>query len=356
MRLKFLLFVTPVVFSSILVFAQSPGSGIGVNQWKTNGNFADENHFIGTKNDFPIKFRTNNIERLRISPDGNVGIGISDPIEKLDVLGNVLFRNNLILPGIQNSNITSNQPLFIDGNGVVYKGTINQIAEVVYQPKLCIDGPIPSPTWSNGVNKIYVACPQVNVGINTSLPRVNLDVQGISYTNSIKIGTVDPLTSTVRFHMKSNALPSSTSTQLLIESEQQQLLSLNYQGLLISRSQIIDVSNNLTTPFIIKNSSQKLLQVDNNGLLHARRIKVDTDSWADFVFDKEYYLMPLCELKNFINENNHLPNVPSEKDIIANGIDLGEFNKLLLQKVEELTRYILIQQDEINELKKNINK
>jgi hypothetical protein len=343
------------IFFSVLitckVFSQTPEIANELNQWNTDGNLVNENHFIGTQNDYPIKFKCNNIERLRIDPDGKVGIGLCNPTAKLDVLGNVVFRNNLSLTGINTSNNLNNSLLIIDSSGNVLKTTISEISEASYLTKYCSEGPIQSPTWTNGENKIFVACPQVNVGINTTTPRVNLDVLGTTYTKSLKIGGVDPLTSDVRFHMKATGNSSSLATQFLIESEQQELLNLNYQGLLISRSQIIDVNNTTTTPFIIKNPNQKLLQVDNDGLLHSRRIKVDADSWADFVFDDNYYLMPISELQLFIETNKHLPNVPSEKEVIENGVDLFEMNKILLQKVEELTKYLIIQQQEIDSLK-----
>lgn len=68
-------------------------------------------------------------------------------------------------------------------------------------------------------------------------------------------------------------------------------------------------------------------------------------SWADFVFKPNYGLKPINELKQFIQENKHLPDVPSEKMVKENGYSQHEMNKILLQKIEELTLYI-IQQDE----------
>ena len=340
-----------IVFLSNTAISQTPENPNEINTWHTNGNLITDDHYIGSQNDYPIKFKCNNVERLRISPDGKVGIGICTPNAKLDVLGNVLFRNSVNLTGLTNSNFISNEILVIDSIGTIYKSTMSEIANASYASKNCIEGPILNPTWSNGTNKIFVACPQINVGINTNEPRVNLDVIGTTYSNSLKIGSIDPLTSNVRFHMKTNAPINSIADQFLIESTQQELLKLNYQGLLTSRSQIIDLGNSTTIPFIIKNSSQKLLQVDNNGLLHSRRIKIDADSWADFVFDESYYLMPISDLKKYIELNNHLPNVPTEQEVIENGIDILDMNKTLLRKIEELTQYVIFQQAEIENLK-----
>lgn len=81
------------------------------------------------------------------------------------------------------------------------------------------------------------------------------------------------------------------------------------------------------------------------GTLGARKIKVtQVANWADFVFHPGYELSTLADLERFIQQNRHLPGIPSEKEVMQDGIDLAEINKKLLQKVEELTLYI-IQQD-----------
>ena len=87
-----------------------------------------------------------------------------------------------------------------------------------------------------------------------------------------------------------------------------------------------------------------------NGTIRAKEIKVDSD-WADFVFKKDYKLPTLGEVKKHITEKGTLPGIPSESDVKANGVSLGEVNALLLQKVEELTLYVIKLQEEVNELK-----
>lgn len=74
-------------------------------------------------------------------------------------------------------------------------------------------------------------------------------------------------------------------------------------------------------------------------------------SWSDFVFERNYRLRPLSEVEKFIRTNKHLPDVPSAKDVAEKGYSQHEINKVLLQKVEELTLYILEQQKEIEALK-----
>lgn len=80
-----------------------------------------------------------------------------------------------------------------------------------------------------------------------------------------------------------------------------------------------------------------------NGKIRAKEIKVET-GWSDFVFDSDYKLSDLKEVELFINKNNHLPDIPSAKEIEKNGINLGEMDAKLLQKIEELTLYTIKQQ------------
>jgi hypothetical protein len=75
-------------------------------------------------------------------------------------------------------------------------------------------------------------------------------------------------------------------------------------------------------------------------------------NWADHVFADSYKLKPLQEVEGFITANKHLPNIPSAKDVNANGINLAEMNAKLLEKVEELTLYMIAQQKQIDELQK----
>lgn len=92
------------------------------------------------------------------------------------------------------------------------------------------------------------------------------------------------------------------------------------------------------------------------GTIGAREIKVETNGWADFVFKNDYQLRSLSDLESFIQTNNHLPDIPSEQEVKKNGISIGEMNVKLLQKIEELTLYVIDQQKQIGELQRKINK
>ncbi|MBC9929980.1 tail fiber protein [Chitinophaga qingshengii] len=79
------------------------------------------------------------------------------------------------------------------------------------------------------------------------------------------------------------------------------------------------------------------------GSVLAQRVKVSTtaDSWPDYVFNKNYALPSLQEVENYIEKYQHLPGIPAAAEVAKDGHDLGEMNKQLLQKVEELTLYII---------------
>lgn len=98
------------------------------------------------------------------------------------------------------------------------------------------------------------------------------------------------------------------------------------------------------------------------GTIHSQEVKVDLLGAVapDYVFDKEYELRSLAEVESYINENKHLPEIPSAKKMEEKGLHLKEMNLLLLKKVEELTLYVIElkkvteqQQKEIDLLKKN---
>ncbi len=86
-----------------------------------------------------------------------------------------------------------------------------------------------------------------------------------------------------------------------------------------------------------------------NGNIHAKEVRVDLVGWPDYVFEKDYQLPTIEEVETHIIEKGHLPNVPSAAEIETNGLKLAEMSKLQMEKIEELTLYII-------ELKKTIEK
>ena len=76
-----------------------------------------------------------------------------------------------------------------------------------------------------------------------------------------------------------------------------------------------------------------------NGTVHAKEVVVDLVGWPDYVFEQDYKLMPLEEVEKSINEDKHLPNIPSACEIEENGVPLGEMNKKLMEKVKNHSLY-----------------
>lgn len=158
-----------------------------------------------------------------------------------------------------------------------------------------------------------------NVGIATKTPRVQLDVNGIVYANALVLGA-EPVNRTGLFHLKYTHPKTDT------------------------------------TLFLIENTQRRIFQINNDGSVRAREIIVNNDTqWPDYVFSPTYNLRSLDELELFIQKNGHLPNVPSAKTVEAEGQSLGEMNKILMEKVEELTLYLIQQDERIKQLEMQVN-
>lgn len=100
-----------------------------------------------------------------------------------------------------------------------------------------------------------------------------------------------------------------------------------------------------------------------NGNIRAKEIKVETTNWPDYVFHKEYKLPSLVETEKHIKEKGYLPGMPSAQEVETNGLNLGEMNEKLLQKIEELTLHLIEIDEKLTnvikenqELKKEIKK
>ncbi len=98
-------------------------------------------------------------------------------------------------------------------------------------------------------------------------------------------------------------------------------------------------SNQTLSDTDIKNKITFRIAAD--GITYAKKIKVELTNWPDYVFKSKYTLMPLSDVKSYIDKNHHLPEMPSAEQVEKNGLDLGETNKLLTKKVEELTLYLI---------------
>ena len=102
-------------------------------------------------------------------------------------------------------------------------------------------------------------------------------------------------------------------------------------------------------------TTQPAYELDVSGTVRANEIIVSTTG-ADFVFAEDYQLRPLSEVKAFITENKHLPEIKSAQEMQENGVGINELQTQLLQKIEELTLYILQQEERIKVLEAELNK
>lgn len=125
----------------------------------------------------------------------------------------------------------------------------------------------------------------------------------------------------------------------------------NWAGLRITA----DGNVGIGTPLVNNPYNYKLAV---KGVIGAQELKIENTStaWPDFVFAKNYSLMNLNELEAYLEVNKHLPNIPSAKEVSDNnGVLVGEFQTKLLQKIEELTLYVIQQNKEMEKIKSELN-
>lgn len=126
----------------------------------------------------------------------------------------------------------------------------------------------------------------------------------------------------------------------------------------------IKVNRELTKALTVTNTSNggesDVFVVYGNGVVNAKKLYTEAITvtlnamniyWYDHVFDQDYKLRPLSEVEQFIKQHKHLPEIPSEKEVIENGIDIGDMQGKLLLKIEELTLYVIELEKQIKEIK-----
>jgi hypothetical protein len=282
--------------------------------------------------------------------------------ENIEVLGNANFHGNVKLNGLAAATTFSGNFLSLAENGdVIQTGGILELMEYMHEPNLCL-GSVPH--WSaNATEGTLFTNPNCvgNVGIGITNPEFRLHVNGMGrFSLGLAIGTNPGVAGLVNLH-------SSTSKPGIV-LEQSNAVDYQY-GYFVksdnSNSKLYSGVNSVTNKevFVVyadgrvgigSGNTPYTLSVD--GSIGARFIKVELNSWADYVFKPEYNLMPIEEVDAFIKTNGHLPNVPSEKDVIKNGVNLGEMDAILLEKIEEMMLYIIQLKSENEELRIQINK
>jgi hypothetical protein len=95
-------------------------------------------------------------------------------------------------------------------------------------------------------------------------------------------------------------------------------------------------------------------RLDVNGTIHAKQVNIDLNGWSDYVFEKGYKLPALQSVKVYIQQHQHLPEIPSQSEMIKSGLDVSVANKLLLKKMEEMTLYMIEAKEEVEVLKREV--
>lgn len=288
----------------------------------------------------------------------NVGIGTTNPTDKLQIEGNQFsIRNSTTNNGIIFNVNAFGHPAILPTNGI---GTMDK--------------------------SLLLAPYGGNVGIGLTNPTSKLDVFGNIKSFNAAFGQINSNTSTknwANFSSNNHGSVLMSSNLFFSDNDDQKIANThstmsgasivipgnfqNHQGGIVfytntpgsvtegqaftgSLSMVIkangDIGIGTATP-------REKLSV--NGNIRAREIKVDATNWPDYVFATDYHPLSPDELERYISANKHLPGLPSAKEAEENGVELGKMNKKLLEKIEELTLYMIGQQKEINELKKKLN-
>ncbi|OEK03329.1 hypothetical protein BFP97_18155 [Roseivirga sp. 4D4] len=309
--------------------------------------------------DGEYRWRTGNGHVILNESGGNVGIGTTSPNAKLDLrnghlyVGDDTFNN----PGSWGATIN------LDDNVhsrvlIEERGTGVQTALMSHTGGTSKVGTISNHDFqivANHDEKVRIAT-NGNIGIGTSTPNAKLDLRnGHLYVGDDTFNNPGNWGATIN-------LDDNVHSRILIE-ERSTGVQTSLWAHTGGNAKVGTISNHNFS--IISNGSEKMtvttsgkigigtlsptekLSVD--GTVLAKKVRVSTTGadWPDYVFSPNYKLKNLSELEAYIQANQHLPEVPSTKEIEEKGQDLGDIQTTLLKKVEELTLY-LIEQDKRN--------
>jgi hypothetical protein len=331
------------------------GTLFGVN--RANGGQLYTNNaplVIGTGQAYDLTLGTNSTANITVKNGGNVGIGLTSPPSKLAMLGGLdkTLGFSIYAGGVHTCIFNQNQPGSYAGVIQVYSGgSPSAIGSTGFHLQLQPDGGNVGLGLSSNImpqEKLHVngnmATPYVFAmyhyedtwPANKKLPWLTRGWSGTYY---------DYLYMSSTGNSNSNAqgamILSSGKLSFGLGSNTGDQLSTTYMTINGNGNVLINKTTQVNA----------LYKLDVNGSVRANEIVVNTTG-ADFVFENAYKLMPLAALEQNIKENKHLPGIASACEMQTNGVGISELNTSLLQKVEELTLYIIEQNKRIEALEK----
>ena len=304
---------------------------------------------------------------------GNVGIGTTTPTSRLEIF-NTAQEGQLIL-STNDSPSADQSRIDLDYKIANTNQTIGRISSAYLNSANGGSGALRLYTSNDGVlgEKMKIDN-NGNVGIGTGNPQYKLDVNGNTringsiFTNEIHfvandmgatVDNSDPYTLR-KIHDASNV--SHLDLNLNDDGDESFRIYGNscagfgcgtYSGNLYHS---FDASGNVFHAGNVGIGTQHpAYKLDVLGSIRAKEVLVNLDGGADFVFEKDYKLLPIEHVANYVQKNKHLPNIPSANEMVKNGVSMGDLQVKLLQKVEELTLYAIQQNKKIETLMKRID-
>ncbi len=278
---------------------------------------------IGTSTNHTMRFNSNGLGRMHIYPNGNVTVGDNN------APANDKFTVQSDGFGLTHTNLLGSITLgsWIGSFGGATGGWLGTKS----------NDPLNLFTNNGGASLSIVQ--NGNVGIGASNPAFKLDVAG-------------------RMRLRTQADGNSAGLWLNNPSNTNAIAFLGIADA-VTTGFFGNVSGwglvmNTNTGFVGIGTLNPTSRLSVNGSIRSKEVVVET-GWADYVFDKKYKLKTLDEVEKFIEENNHLPGIPSAAEIEKNGLQLGDTQKKMMEKIEELTLYVIALKKEIDTIK-NIKK
>jgi hypothetical protein len=282
-----------------------------------------------------VHLSTGNLSRLAVEPNGNIGIGVG------------------ILAAQTKLHVSDGQDAGLDGsdNGFIMTGTVQSTNLLIDDNEILARNGVAESDLSiqrDGGDLLLCGLDQGNVGIGVTSPPVSrlqiVDGDNASFSTNGYLVTGN--LSGANIVMDNNELLARNNggiSDLFIQQEGGDLiLCANEQGAVG-----IGVISGASIP------AGSLLAVDGKITCEEVLVKL-SENWPDYVFAKDYPLAPLSEVKSYIDEHQHLPGIPSAATIQDEGIELGEMQRRMMEKIEELTLYIIQLENEVKALKEKI--